>query len=76
MVNYISIQLPYIKPWILVLLLLWSLFWKGWALWRAARNDHRGWYVLLFLLHTLGILDIIYLLAWGRRRSVWSRRWW
>lgn len=72
----ITIQIPYFKPWVLVLILTWSLFWKGWALWRSARNDQRGWFVILLLVHTLGMLDIIYLLIWGRRRSVWGRRWW
>ncbi|RDV81303.1 DUF5652 family protein [Ammonifex thiophilus] len=72
----LTIQVPYLKPWVLALILAWSLFWKGWALWRSARNDQRGWFIILLLVHTLGLLDIVYLLIWGRRRPVWSRRWW
>ncbi|ACX51780.1 hypothetical protein Adeg_0632 [Ammonifex degensii KC4] len=72
----ITIQIPYFKPWVLVLILAWSLFWKGWALWRSARNDQRGWFIILLLVNTVGVLDIIYLLTWGRRRPVWGRRWW
>ena len=39
----------------------WSLFWMGWALWRAAKNDSKVWFIILLLVHTLGILDIIYI---------------
>lgn len=45
----------------LVPLVLWSLFWKGWALWKAARNGDKWWYVALLVLNTAGILEIIYI---------------
>lgn len=49
----------------LVLAIIWSIVWKGLALWRAARNGHTGWYVVMLLLNTLGILEIIYYFAVG-----------
>jgi hypothetical protein len=48
------------SPWF-PLLLAWSLFWKGLALWRAAKAGEKIWFVLLFMINTFGILDIIYL---------------
>lgn len=45
------------------LLLLWSLFWKGLALWHSARRAQPWWFVILLLVNTLGILEIIYLFA-------------
>ena len=48
-------------PWIIVLILLWTLPWKGAALWRAARRGHIGWFLALIILNTLAILDIIYI---------------
>lgn len=45
---------------VLVLLVIWSLIWKGLALWRAARRNESAWYVILLVLNTLGILEIIY----------------
>ena len=54
---------------LLVLLAIWSLAWKGLALWRAARNGHRGWFVLLLIVNTVGILEIIYLYTAGRSKS-------
>jgi hypothetical protein len=45
-----------------IVMVLWVLPWKGAALWRAARNGHKVWFVLLLILNTLGILDIVYFL--------------
>lgn len=43
------------------LLMLWSLFWKALALWRAAREDSKPWFAALLVINTVGILEIIYL---------------
>lgn len=45
---------------------LWSLPWKGWALWRAARRDDLLWFVALLVVNTLGILDILYIFVIGK----------
>lgn len=50
---------------LIILLAVWSLVWKGLALWFAARNDQRAWYVALLIINTAGILEIIYL-VWFR----------
>lgn len=42
---------------------LWSIVWKGLALWVAARRQEKIWFILLLLINTLGILEIIYLLT-------------
>lgn len=51
------------NPSILIPLIIWSLVWKGLALWRAARLKQLGWYIALLILNTLGIFEIIYLIA-------------
>ncbi|MFA6422833.1 MAG: DUF5652 family protein [Patescibacteria group bacterium] len=45
---------------VLALLVIWSLIWKGLALWRAGRRGETAWFVALLVLNTLGILEIIY----------------
>jgi len=40
---------------------VWSVFWMGWALWKAAREGSKAWFIILLLVHTMGILDIIYI---------------
>lgn len=54
---------------LLVLLGIWSLVWKGLALWRAARNTHKAWYVILLIVNTAGILDILYFFIWGKPKK-------
>lgn len=46
----------------IVLIVVWALFWKGVALWRAARRNSPGWFIALLIVNTLGIFEIIYLL--------------
>lgn len=51
----------------LPLILLWSIFWKGWALWVAARKTQKVWFVFLLVLNTLGILEILYLFVFSKK---------
>jgi hypothetical protein len=53
----------------LLLILLWVLPWKGVALWKAARNSHKKWFVALFLLNTLAILEIIYIFVFSKPKQ-------
>ncbi|OGI27834.1 MAG: hypothetical protein A2359_03800 [Candidatus Moranbacteria bacterium RIFOXYB1_FULL_43_19] len=46
--------------WILIPLIIWTLFWKGIALWKSARRSEMIWFAALLVLNTLGILEIIY----------------
>lgn len=55
--------------WILIPAALWAIPWKGVALWKAARNGHRGWFVAILLLNTLAILEIVYILGFGKKRK-------
>ena len=51
------------NPNILVPFIIWAMVWKGLALWRAARLKQVGWYIALIIINTLGIFEIIYLIA-------------
>jgi len=56
--------------WLVIpLFLVWSMAWKGIALWRAGRNDHLAWFIVLFVVNTLGILPIIYIFAFSRKKE-------
>lgn len=46
---------------VLFILLIWTLFWKGLALWHSARWGQGLWFVILLVVNTVGILEIIYL---------------
>ncbi|HVM73785.1 MAG TPA: DUF5652 family protein [Candidatus Paceibacterota bacterium] len=48
---------------VIILLIVWTIFWKGLALWHAGRRGQPGWFVILLVVNTLGILEVIYLFA-------------
>lgn len=63
---------PALPPTLLLAMFLaiaWSTVWKGFALWRAARNAHRNWFITLFLVNTVGILEIIYIFAFSQKKN-------
>ena len=51
------------------LLLIWSLFWKGWSLWKAARSSDKKWFIALLIINTAGILDILYIYIFSKKRK-------
>jgi len=54
--------------WIIFLIVLWVLPWKGVALWRAAKNNSKGWFIVLLLLNTLAILEILYIFIFSKKK--------
>jgi hypothetical protein len=46
---------------IVLLFALWSIFWKGLALWHSAQRGQYWWFVIMLALNTVGILEIVYL---------------
>lgn len=55
------------NPVIFVPLIIWSIIWKGLALWRAARLKQVGWYIALIVINTVGVFEIIYLIVTNKR---------
>lgn len=51
------------------LILVWSLVWKGLALWHSAQRKQGWWFVALLLINTMGILEIIYLFGVAKIKS-------
>jgi len=49
------------SAWYVGPLFLWSLFWAGLALWHSARRGQHWWFLAFLFIHTLGVLEIIYL---------------
>ena len=50
---------------LLILVMLWTIVIKGFALWHAARGEQKVWFIALLIVNTLGILEVIYLI-WFR----------
>ena len=60
-----------VPGWIIALVIvlgIWEAVWKAIALWRAGNDRNLLWFVLMFVLNTVGILEIIYIFGISRPR--------
>ena len=72
MVGYGGTLLPYFGLSFLIFLavaMIWELIWKGIALWKAARNNDNIWFIFILVLNTLGILPIIYIAFFSKKKQ-------
>jgi hypothetical protein len=42
-------------------LAIWTIPWKGYALWLAAKRGQKIWFIVMLILNTVGILEIFYI---------------
>ena len=63
-----------VNPWLIWLILLWTLPWKGVALWKAARNEHKWWFIALLVLNTMAILEIIYIFFFSEKKGMVEKK--
>jgi hypothetical protein len=54
---------------LLIIAIIWSFIWKGIALWKAARNNQKTWYIVLLIVNTLGILEILYIYVFYKKKK-------
>ncbi len=65
--NYFG-SLPQVPPLVVFIVFLWSLLWKGLALWKAVKLDQRNWFIVILIVNTVGILEIIYLFFLAKKK--------
>ena len=54
-------QLPLYVNIIILVITLWTIPWKIYAVWTAVKHDQKKWFVVLLLLNTASILEILYI---------------
>jgi len=59
-----------IHPIFIALAIIWSLIWKGLALWKSAELRQKYWFIAILVINTLGILEIIYLFFVAKKYKV------
>ncbi|MDO8601473.1 MAG: DUF5652 family protein [bacterium] len=52
------------------IILIWTLAWKGIALWTAAKADSKKWFVALLVINTMGLLEISYIYYFSKKKRV------
>jgi len=60
--------LPFVSL-IILALLVWSIYWKGRALWKAARQNDKIWFIVLLVVNTVGILEILYIYLFSKKKE-------
>lgn len=51
---------------VVVIIAIWDGVWKLIAMWKSARNSQLAWFICLAIFNTVGILPILYILAFQR----------
>ena len=54
---------------IIALIVLWTLPWKGVALWKAARLKDKWWFIAILVINTLAILEIFYIFIFSKKKQ-------
>ncbi len=54
--------------WIGWLIILWTLPWKGIALWKSARANERWWFIALLVINSLALLEILYIFVFSKNK--------
>ncbi len=65
-------MLPPIPPFMQYVLLIWSIVWKGIALWNTSKNNQKNWFIAILVINTVGILEIIYLFGFAKKKLTLS----
>ncbi|MGP8329301.1 MAG: DUF5652 family protein [Methanosarcinaceae archaeon] len=68
MFEFASFSIAFIG--LILVVVFWELFWKGIALWKAAQNNQKYWFISILVLNTGGILPILYIFMFqsGKKR--------
>jgi hypothetical protein len=55
---------------VLLAIIAWVLPWKGVALWKAAKNNHKKWFIVILIFNTLALLEIIYIFYFAKKKEI------
>ena len=58
--NYFGVSVALVT-FAVAVLVIWTLVWKGLALWKCVKKNHFIWFIVLLVVNTLGILEILYI---------------
>ena len=63
--NYLGISLQAVIV-LVTIISIWTLVWKGFALWKASKKNHLIWFIVLLIINTIGILEILYIFVFSK----------
>ena len=57
---------------LVALLVIWTIPWKGVALWKSARRNDKPWFATLLVVNSAGILEILYIFFFSKSRKTYG----
>ncbi len=57
------------NSWLIILIGLWTLPWKGIALWKSAQRKEKWWFIALLVVNTVGLLEILYIFVFSKKKA-------
>ena len=65
---------------IVLILAIWTIPWKGYALWTAVKRNQKVWFIVILILNTVGILEIFYIFkiakkSWTEVKTDFHKAW-
>ena len=65
---------------LIIILAIWTIPWKIYAVWLAAKHNHKKWFVALLILNTVSILEIFYVFkivkkSWAEVKTDFRNAW-
>ena len=51
------------------LIILWTLPWKGFALWKSARDSQKWWFIALLVINSFALLEILYIFVFSKKKQ-------
>lgn len=57
------------NPLLFFVIIAWTLYWKGMALWKAARLNDQRWFIALLIINLFGALEIAYIYFFSKKKE-------
>jgi hypothetical protein len=51
---------------VLSIIIIWTLIWKGLALWKSVKRNDKAWFIVILIINTVGILEILYIYVFSK----------
>ena len=67
--NFLTGLSPAMQTTVYFALAIWSVVWKGLALWKSSKKNQKYWFIALLVLNTLGLLEISYIYFFSKRKG-------
>jgi hypothetical protein len=61
------------NEYLLIALAIWTIPWKGIALWKSAHQEQKWWFIAFLFVNTLGILEMIYIFSISKKKDLLNR---